>query len=273
MLRVAVFGASGRMGRAILNCLTEASDLEAVGALTISDDPALGSDAGEHAGAGTLGVPLTDDRNQALNEAQVAIDFTLPSALVGNLEACVQTGTPLVVGTTGLSSAHYTALEAAAREIPLVYARNMSVGVNVFLSLVAEASRALGEDYDVEIIEAHHRQKVDAPSGTALAAGDAVAAARGQKLEDLAVRTRDGQIGPRVPGTIGFSVIRGGQIVGEHTVLFIAPEERVELVHRATDRRTFARGALRAARWVAGRAPGLYSMSDVLGLSEHKVER
>jgi 4-hydroxy-tetrahydrodipicolinate reductase len=156
-------------------------------------------------------------------------------------------------------------LERAAREIPLVYARNMSVGVNVFTALVTEAARVLGSEYDCEIIEAHHRHKVDAPSGTALAVGEAIATARGRRLEEVAVRGRDGHTGPRVPDTIGFSVIRGGDIVGEHTVMFISPEERVEFAHRAIDRRTFARGALRAARWIVGRAPGLYGMRDVLG--------
>jgi 4-hydroxy-tetrahydrodipicolinate reductase len=171
----------------------------------------------------------------------------------------------MVIGTTGLGERHIELLEQAASEIPLVYARNMSVGVNVFMALVAEAARVLGTDYDCEIIEAHHRHKVDAPSGTALAVGEAIAEARGRTLDEVAVRARDGQTGPRVPDTIGFSVIRGGDIVGEHTAMFVAPEERVEFVHRAIDRRTFARGALRAARWVVGRAPGLYSMRDVLG--------
>ncbi len=176
-------------------------------------------------------------------------------------------GVPLVVGTTGLEAKHEEALERAAHDIPIVYARNMSVGVNVFMEFVARAAQTLGDDYDVEIIEAHHRQKVDAPSGTALALGESIAEIRDRSLEDLAVRTRDGHTGPRVPGTIGFSVIRGGNIVGDHTVMFVAPEERLEFTHRAIDRRTFARGALRAAQWLAGRAPGLYSMSDVLGLA------
>jgi 4-hydroxy-tetrahydrodipicolinate reductase len=226
----------------------------------------LGRAAGEVAGTGTAGVPLTVDRKQALYGAQVAIDFTLPEALEANVNACVDAGTALVVGTTGLGQKHLAALERAAHDIPVVYGRNMSVGVNVFIELVTRAAHALGEEYDVEIIEAHHRQKVDAPSGTALAIGDAIAATRGRKLKDLAVRSRDGQIGPRVPGTIGFSVIRGGSIVGDHSVMFVAPEERLEFAHHAIDRKTFARGALRAAQWLAGRAPGFYTMTDVLGL-------
>jgi 4-hydroxy-tetrahydrodipicolinate reductase len=266
LIKVAVLGAAGRMGQAILGCLAEASDLRLSGAVTEIGDRALGTDAGEHAGLEALHVPLTDDRAQALHGAQVAIDFTLPAALEANLAACRKAGTPLVIGTTGLSDAQLKSIERAAHEIPVVYGRNMSVGMNVFMHFVAEAAKALGPDYDVEIVEAHHRHKVDAPSGTALALGESVAKARGRKLDDLAVRTRDGQIGPRVPGTIGFSVIRGGSIVGDHTVMFIGPDERLEFTHRAAERRAFALGALRAARWLAGRAPGLYTMTDVLDL-------
>ncbi len=265
-MKVAVLGASGRMGKAILSCLVEADDLTLVGAVTEPDDPALGDDAGEIAGVGTLGVPLTDDRAQGLHGAQVAIDFTLPAAAEANARACVDHGTALVVGTTGLSEQQLQTLEAAAQDIPLVYGRNMSVGVNVFMDLVSRAAAALDSDYDVEIVEAHHRQKVDAPSGTALELGERVAAAKGRALEDLAVHERHGQTGPRVPGTIGFSVIRAGSIVGDHKVTFTALEEQIELSHHAIDRKNFARGAVRAARWLAGQPPGLYSMADVLGL-------
>jgi 4-hydroxy-tetrahydrodipicolinate reductase len=254
------------MGRAVLACVAESDSFDLNGAVTEVGDKALGRDAGEHAGLPAFGVPLTDDRAQALHGTQVAIDFTLPAALEANVRACADVGTALVVGTTGLSARHEKLLEQTSHQIPIVYARNMSVGVNVFIHLVRQAARALGEDYDVEIVEAHHRHKVDAPSGTALALGEAVAGARRRKLDELAVKTRDGQIGPRVPGTIGFSAVRGGNIVGDHTVMFISPEERVELTHRAQDRRVFALGALRAAQWLAGRAPGLYSMADVLDL-------
>ena len=267
MLKVAVLGASGRMGRAVLRCIVESEDVEVTGALTESTDSVLGNDAGEACGLGSLGVPLTDDRAQGLHDAHVAIDFTLPSATEANVRACVESGTALVVGTTGLELKQLKAMEAGANQIPLVYGRNMSVGMNVFMDLVSRATKALGEDYDVEIAEAHHRQKVDAPSGTALALGERVAEARGHRLEDLAVYERHGQIGPRVPGTIGFSVTRAGNLVGNHSVLFGGPEEGVELVHRSFDRMSFARGALRAARWAAGRAPGLYTMADVLELS------
>lgn len=267
MVKVAVLGASGRMGRAILACLTESASFRLTGALTESNDAGLGRDAGEQAGLGRFGVPLTDDRMQALDGAQVAIDFTLPAALEANIRACEENGTAAVVGTTGLEAKHEALLVRASHQVPIVHGRNMSVGVNVFLELVAKAAAALGPDYDFEIVEAHHRQKVDAPSGTALALGERIARAHGRTLNEVAVRSRDGQIGPRVPGTIGFSVVRGGNIVGDHTVMCIAPEERLEFAHHALDRKTFARGALRAAQWLAGRAPGFYSMADVLGFS------
>ncbi len=255
------------MGRAVLSCILEADDLALAGAVTETGDPLLGHDAGELIGVPSLGVPLTDARSQGLNKVQVAVDFTLPTVTEANLRACVEHGTALIIGTTGLEERQQRAMEKAAHEIPIVYARNMSVGVNVFMELVGRAAKALGDNYDVEIAETHHRQKVDAPSGTALALGERVAAARGRKLADLAVYARQGQIGPRVPGTIGFAVTRGGSVVGEHAVRFIGTEEEVEFSHRAGDRTTFARGALRAARWAAGRAPGLYSMADVLGMA------
>jgi len=255
------------MGRAVLSCIAEADDLKLVGAVTETGDAVLGRDAGELAGGAAAGVPVSDDRSQALHAAQVAVDFTLPTVTEANLRACVEHGAAIVIGTTGLEQRAQKAIEKAAHEIPIVYARNMSVGVNVFMELVARAAKALGDGYDVEIAETHHRHKVDAPSGTALALGERIAGARNRKLDELAVYTRQGQTGPRVPGTIGFSVTRGGNVVGEHSVRFIGAEEEVEFSHRAADRKTFARGALRAARWVAGQAPGLYSMADVLGFS------
>jgi 4-hydroxy-tetrahydrodipicolinate reductase len=267
LLKVAVLGAAGRMGRAVLGCILEADDLTLVGAVTETGDAQLGRDAGELTGGRPAGVPLTDERSHGLHAAQVAVDFTLPLVTEANLRACVEHGAALVIGTTGLEPRQHKAMEKAAHEIPIVYGRNMSVGVNVFMELVARAAKALGDGYDVEIAETHHRNKVDAPSGTALALGERVAAARGRTLDDLAVYARHGQTGPRVPGTIGFSVVRGGNVVGEHGVRFIGAEEEVEFYHRAGDRKAFARGALRAARWVAGRAPGLYSMADVLGFS------
>jgi 4-hydroxy-tetrahydrodipicolinate reductase len=257
------------MGRAVLSCVFEADDLRLSGAVTEPGDRLLGRDAAELVGVKAVGVPLTDERKQGLHAAQVAIDFTLPAATEPNLRACIDSGTAVVIGTTGLEERQLKAMEKAAHEIPIVYGRNMSVGVNVFMELVGRAARALGDGYDVEIIEAHHRHKVDAPSGTALALGERIAAVNGRKLSDLAVYAREGRTGPRVPGTIGFAVVRGGNIVGEHTVRFIGAEEQVEFSHAAMDRKMFARGALRAARWVAGQAPGLYSMADVLGLTRN----
>lgn len=265
-MRIAIAGGAGRMGRALVEAVLGDGELELAAVLERAGHPALGREAGELVGL-PCKVVLSADVAAALAAADVLVDFTRPEGTLAHLEACAGLGKAMVVGTTGFSAAQKARIAEAAKRVALVMAPNMAVGVNVTFKLAETAARTLGDGYDVEIVEAHHRQKVDAPSGTALAAGDAVAAARGLPLKDLAVKTRDGQIGPRVPGTIGFSVIRGGDIVGEHTVLFIAPEERVELVHRAVDRRTFARGALRAARWVAGRAPGLYAMSDVLGLS------
>ncbi len=267
MIRYAVLGASGRMGRSIIGAAQDTESLVLSGAVTVPSDPALGQDAGEQAGVGKLDVALTDDYDAGLDRAQVAVDFTLPGALEANLRACERKGCPMVIGTTGLNERQTELLEAAAREIPIVYARNMSVGVNVFIEFVSRAAQALGDTYDVEIVEAHHRHKVDAPSGTALAIGERIATARGRTLDELAVRGRDGQTGPRVPGTIGFSAVRGGSIVGEHEVRFIGADERLSFSHEAVDRRTFASGALRAAQWVAGRAPGLYSMLDVVSLS------
>ncbi len=267
MLKVAVLGAAGRMGNAVLACLAESAGMRLVGAMTEPGDPRLGSDAGDAARLGALGVALTADPGDALGEADVAIDFTLPAALAANLAAAEAGGTALVIGTTGLSDAQMETLARAAQRIPIVYARNMSVGVNVFMDLAARAAAALGGGYDVEITEAHHRFKVDAPSGTALAVGERIAAATRRQLEEVAVMARDGQTGPRNADEIGFSVIRGGNIVGEHTVLFAGPEEQLRFTHTAADRKTFARGALLAAQWVAGRPPGLYSMADVLGLA------
>jgi 4-hydroxy-tetrahydrodipicolinate reductase len=267
LLKIAVLGAAGRMGRTVLATVLESDDLRLVGAVTEPNDKLLGRDAGELVGAAALAVPLTDDARHGLNGAQVVVDFTLPSATETNLRACIDSGAALVIGTTGHEDRQLAAMEKAAHEIPIVYSRNLSVGVSVFMELVARAAKALGDGYDVEIAESHHRHKVDAPSGTALALGERVAAARGRRLEDLAVYVRQGRVGPRVPGTIGFSVVRGGNIVGEHTVRFVGAEEELSFTHQAQDRKMFARGALRAARWVAGRAPGLYSMADVLGLA------
>ena len=236
------------------------------GAVTESDDPLLWRDAGEACGLPSLGVSLTDDTDAGLKDAQVAVDFTLPGATEGNVAAAAARGVAMVVGTTGLGAAQTAALETGAQSVPIVYARNMSVGMAVFRDIVSRAAAALDEHYDIEIVDAHHARKVDAPSGTALELGEIVAAARNRTLDEIGEYARHGHTGPRDRGAVGFSVIRAGNIVGDHSVFFASAEERLELVHRAADRVVFARGALRAAQWVAGQPPGLYSMEDVLGL-------
>ena len=266
VLNVAMLGASGRMGRTIVPLLLASDGLRLSGALAAPGDPAVGQGAGAIAGAAPAAVVITTDPAVALSGARVAIDFTLPSVSVANARACAGRGCALVIGTTGHDAAQRAELEASARSIPLVLAPNMSLGVNLLFRLAELAARALGEDYDIEIFEAHHRHKVDAPSGTALGLGRAAAAGRGTTLEAAGVYARHGQAGPRQRGQIGFSVLRGGDIVGDHRLVFAGPGEQVELAHHAQDRSGFARGALAAARWVAGRPPGLYSMMDVLGL-------
>lgn len=268
---IAVLGISGRMGQSLVRALQEpaalALGLRLSGALASSGSPYLGQDAGTPSQGPVTGVAITADRAQALIGATVAIDFTLPAALHDNLAACVAAGVPVVVGTTGLDLPAEDAMAAAAARISVLHAPNMSLGVNLLLELVAQAAAALPADYDIEIFEAHHKHKLDAPSGTAVRLGQVAANARGSSLAASAVYVREGQTGPRPPGAIGFSTVRAGDIVGEHTVLFCGTGERLELGHRATDRLTFARGALRAAQWLAvERGPGLYSMRDVLGL-------
>lgn len=268
MRRIAVLGANGRMGAAITRLLAASEILKLSGALTEPGHASVGTDAGVLAmTGGTLGVLLTDDLDRALAGADVAIDFTAPAATARHAAACATRGCALVVGTTGLGVPELAALEAAAARVPVLYARNMSLGVNVLTELARQAARLLGPEFDVEIVEAHHRQKVDAPSGTALQLGEAVARERGRSLAEVAVQGRQGIAPPRSPGTIGFASVRAGTIVGDHTVVFAGEEEILEISHRATDRALFARGAVRAAEWLAGRPAGLYSMRDVLGLS------
>jgi 4-hydroxy-tetrahydrodipicolinate reductase len=255
------------MGRRILPLIAASDDLTLAGALVAPGSAAIGRDAGAITGGAATGVIVTDDPEQALDGAEVAIDFTRPAASVAHAGACARRGCPMVVGTTGHDSAARLALEAVARTVPVVLAPNMSVGVTLLLRLAEFASRGLPPQYDVEIFEAHHRDKVDAPSGTALALGTVVARARGTSLDEAAVYARAGESGPRPDGAIGFSVLRAGDIVGEHRLVFAGPGERLELAHVAHDRSGFARGALAAARWLAaGREPGLYGMAEVLGL-------
>jgi 4-hydroxy-tetrahydrodipicolinate reductase len=265
-LNVAMLGASGRMGRTIVPLILAAPALNLSGALAAPNDPSLGVDAGVLAGASAAAVAITADARRALEGAQVAIEFALPQSTPVHARLCAERSCAMVIGTTGHEPAARAEIEAVARVVPIVLAPNMSLGVNVLLRLAELAARALDADYDAEIFEAHHRHKIDAPSGTALALGEAVAAARGQKLESVAVLARQGALGARPRGAIGFSVARGGDIVGDHRLTLAGPGEQIELAHHAQDRSGFARGALVAARWVAGRPPALYSMRDVLGL-------
>jgi 4-hydroxy-tetrahydrodipicolinate reductase len=263
MLRVGVNGAAGRMGRRLVALVAEADDLDLVAAIECDGHEALGRDAGELAGAGTLGVPLATTIEA---RPDVVLDFSAPDAAVACAEHCAGIGAALVIGTTGLSPDQIGRLEETARSVPVVFAPNMSVGVNLLARLVTEAARALGPDYDVEVIEAHHRFKKDAPSGTALKLARAAAEGLNRDLDDVGVCGRRGATGERTDREIGIHAVRAGDIVGEHTVLFGALGERLELRHVAQSRATFARGALRAARFVADKTPGLYAMEDVLSL-------
>ena len=253
-MRVAVAGSSGRMGRALLEEVLKDGELTLAAALDIASGPAIG------------GVSITVDVNAAVAAADVLIDFTRPAGTLAHLEACARLGKAMVIGTTGFSEAEKQRIEQAAKTIPIVMAPNFAVGVNVIFKLAEVAARALGDAYDVEIIEAHHRHKVDAPSGTALKLGEIVAAALGRDLAAVAVHGREGDTGERPAKAIGFHAIRGGDIVGEHTVLFAGTGERVEVTVRSTSRATYALGALRAAKFLKGRSNGLYDMQDVLGL-------
>ena len=265
-LRIAVAGATGRMGRMLVEAVLGAPDCRLAGALDLAGSAALGQDAGAFLGRAS-GVAITSDLGAGLAEAQVLIDFTRPEGTLAHVRACRERGVRAVIGTTGLSAAQRAEIAACAEQTAIVLAPNMSVGVNVALRLIDLAARALGDDYDIEVVEAHHRHKVDAPSGTALQMGEVAAAARGRTLAECAVYARQGHTGERVPGAIGFAALRGGDIVGDHTVVFAGPGERIEISHRSGSRANYAEGSLRAARFVAGRARGLFDMGDVLGLS------
>jgi 4-hydroxy-tetrahydrodipicolinate reductase len=268
-IRVAVAGAGGRMGRALIDAILAQHGMTLAAALDIPESPVLGRDAGELSGRVT-GIRVTADVDTALARADVLIDFTRPAGTLAHLAACVRANVGAVVGTTGFDPAQRAALAQHAQHIPIVFAANMSVGVNVLLALVEQAARALGPAFDIEIVEMHHKHKVDAPSGTALRLGEAAAAGAQRTLAEHAVYARHGITGERKPGTIGFATLRGGDVVGEHTVVFAGTGERVELAHKASSRQNFAIGALRAARFVAerraARRPGITDMQDVLGL-------
>ena len=265
MIRVAVAGASGRMGRMLIEAMVAADDMRLVGALDVASSPAIGQDASAFLGHAS-GIPIAADLRSGLAGAQVLIDFTRPEGTLAHLAVCRELGVNMVIGTTGFSDAQKAQIAEHAQHIAVLLAPNMSVGINVMLKLLDVAARALSEGYDIEIIEAHHRHKVDAPSGTALQLGEVVAAALGRDLKACAVYSREGVTTERDPSTIGFATVRGGDIVGDHTVLFAGTGERIEITHKASSRATFAQGALRAARFLAGRERGLYGMNDVLGL-------
>jgi 4-hydroxy-tetrahydrodipicolinate reductase len=264
-LRVAVAGASGRMGRMLVEAVLASDDLMLGGALDVAGSPALGQDAAAFLGRAS-GVTIEADLDAGLAHADVLIDFTRPEGTLVHLAACHRRGVKAVIGTTGFTEAQKAQIAAHATEIAIVMAPNMSVGVNVVLKLIEFAARALDVGYDIEVIEAHHRHKVDAPSGTALKMGEVLAQALGRDLAQCAVYAREGVTGERDPSTIGFASIRGGDIVGDHTVLFAGTGERIEISHKSSSRSGYAQGSLRAARFLAGRHSGLYGMDDVLGM-------
>ena len=264
--RVAVAGASGRMGRMLIEALQGSGDCVLAGALDLPGSPGLGQDAAAFLGH-TSGVLITDDLHAGLQGADVLIDFTRPEGTLAHLQVCSALGVKAVVGTTGFSEAQKADIAALAQKTAIVLAPNMSVGVNVTLKLLEMAAKALATGYDIEIIEAHHRHKVDAPSGTALKMGEVIAGALGRDLNDCAVYAREGVTGERDPSSIGFATIRGGDIVGDHTVLFAGTGERIEITHKSSSRATYAQGSLRAVRFLGNQPTGMFDMFDVLGLN------
>lgn len=266
MIHVAIAGAAGRMGRQLLDACSRVESIRCSVASEHPDSPFIGADAGEIAGIGRLGIPITADLAPLVDRFDLLIDFTKPAVTIAHLALCRSAGKAMVIGTTGLSTEQKAEIAAGAARIPIVFAPNMSVGVNLCLKLLELAARTLGDSVDIEILEAHHRHKVDAPSGTALAMGQTIAGVLGRDLAQCAVYGREGITGERERNTIGFATIRAGDIVGDHTVLFADDGERIEITHRASSRMTFAKGAARAAAWLANRPPGLYDMRDVLDL-------
>ena len=262
---IAIAGASGRMGRMLIEAVHAADDCRLAGALDVAASPAIGSDATAYLGH-TSGVAIAADLRAGLQNASFLIDFTRPEGTMAHLQVCRELGVNMVIGTTGFSEDQKAEIADAAKDIAIMLSPNMSVGVNVTLKLLEMAAKALSSGYDIEIIEAHHRHKVDAPSGTALKMGEVVAGALGRDLKDCAVYAREGVTGERDPSSIGFATIRGGDIVGDHTVLFAGIGERIEITHKSSSRVTYAQGSLRAVRFLAGRKAGLYDMFDVLGL-------
>ena len=268
MTNVGITGASGRMGRALLEAVTNTDGLTVAAAIERPGSSVIGTDAGEIAAMGKFNVPIVDDLRAVVADMDVLIDFTRPAVTLANLKVCHQAGKRMVIGTTGFSEAEKEQIAKAARDIGIVFAPNMSVGVNLCFKLLDLAARIMGDEVDIEIIEAHHRHKVDAPSGTALRMGEVVANALGRDLQQCAVYGREGQTGERERHAIGFETIRAGDIVGEHTVMFADIGERVEITHKASSRMTFAKGAARAANWIMQQKRGLFDMQDVLGLRD-----
>ncbi len=267
MTRVAIAGAAGRMGRMLVQCGHEMAGIEVTGATEIAGHASLGSDAGELAGVGALGAALTDSVAEALSNADTLIDFTFHTAVAANATAAAAAGKSLIIGTTGLTDDETATVREASGTVPIVWAPNMSLGVNLLFALAKRAAAILGADYDAEIVEVHHRHKKDAPSGTALRLGEKVAAGREQDFDAVTVYGREGVVGERPAGEIGIHAVRAGDVVGEHTLTFATDGERVQLGHCASSRAAFANGALKAAIWLEGRNPGLYDMQDVLGLA------
>ncbi|TGD74137.1 4-hydroxy-tetrahydrodipicolinate reductase [Mangrovimicrobium sediminis] len=266
--RIGITGAAGRMGRTLIEAVAAAGDdLQLSAAIERAGSSLVGADAGELAGTGRNGVVVSGDLAAVIGEIDVLIDFTVPDATLANLELCAANGVAMVIGTTGFTPEQQARIDAAAQTIPICKASNFSTGVNLCFKLLETAARVLGDDVDIEIYEAHHRHKIDAPSGTALSMGQVVAHALGRDLGKVAVYGREGQTGARERETIGFATVRAGDIVGDHTVMFAAEGERVEITHKASSRMSFARGAVRAAAWLGGREAGLYDMQDVLGLA------
>lgn len=267
MTRIAIVGVAGRMGRTLVNAVQQDAGATLAGGIVEPGSSLVGADIGELAGVGKLGVAAVDSLEAIVDDIDVLIDFTAPQVTLANLAFCAEHGKRIVIGTTGLNDEELAALDAFRDRVPMVFAPNMSVGVNLTLKLLETAAKALGDEgYDIEVIESHHRHKVDAPSGTALKMGEVMADALERPLKEYGVFERVGQCGPRTDKEIGFATVRAGDIVGEHTVMFATEGERIEITHKASSRMTFAKGAVRAARWVTGQANGRYSMQDVLGL-------
>lgn len=265
-VRIAVTGAAGRMGKTLVEAISLNPNAELTAAIEWSESPAVGSDSGVLAGLGENGVTIVASINEVVDSFDVLIDFTAPAATVANSKVCSAHGKKMIIGTTGCTEEEGASIASAATHSAICMATNFSTGVNVCFKLLKDAAKILGDDYDVEIVEAHHRHKVDAPSGTALSMGEAVADGLQRDLKEVATYSREGQVGARPDKEIGFATVRGGDVVGDHTVMFLADGERVEISHKASSRMSFGRGAVRAAVWIAEQEKGLFDMQDVLGL-------